>query len=80
MLLYRSGVGTGANLCSNENCESTDGARVHPMPSEKVSDEVRPWHRLGGVLEFIVTVPLFSLSFVRLIMFLMRSFWAFRWS
>jgi hypothetical protein len=46
------------------------------MPSEKVSAVCIEWQRLGGVLVPKVTpCALFSLSFVRLMMFLMTSFW-----
>lgn len=50
---------------------------MQAIPSENVSEVGREWQRLGGVLALIVTpCEVFSLSLVRLMMFLMISFWA----
>src|SRR5690242_122651 len=46
------------------------------MPSENVSVVCIEWQRLGGVLVLIPTpCAVFSFNFVRLMMFLMTSFW-----
>ena len=60
---------------SKEYCESIEPPLVRAMPSENVSDVSVEWQRLGG--EFVLSgIPCcaFSVSFVRLMIFLMCSF------
>jgi hypothetical protein len=66
---------------SRENWESIEPPLVLAIPSENWSDANETWHKLGGELVFrSVGWGAFSVSFVRLMMFLIFSFCCLRCS